>query len=58
LLAEVDLTRSMIAIFVVCVWALQLWWSEAWLDRYRFGPAEWLWRSATYLGWQPLRREA
>ncbi len=56
LLAEVDLTRSMIAIFVVGVWALQLWWSAAWLDRYRFGPAEWLWRSATYLRWQPLRR--
>ncbi|MCP4307502.1 MAG: DUF418 domain-containing protein, partial [bacterium] len=56
LLAEVDLTRSMIAIFVVGVWALQLWWSKAWLDRYRFGPAEWLWRSATYLRWQPLRR--
>ncbi len=57
LLAEVDLTRSMIAIFVVGVWALQLWWSKAWLDRYRFGPAEWLWRSATYLRWQPLRRQ-
>ncbi len=56
LLADVDLTRSMIAVFVVGVWALQLWWSKAWLDRYRFGPAEWLWRSATYLRWQPLRR--
>ncbi|MCP3973074.1 MAG: DUF418 domain-containing protein [bacterium] len=56
LLGEVDLTRSMITVFVVGVWALQLWWSKAWLDRYRFGPAEWLWRSATYLRWQPLRR--
>ena len=56
MLADVDLTRSMITIFVVGVWALQLWWSKAWLDRYRFGPAEWLWRSATYLRRQPLRR--
>ncbi|MCP3938745.1 MAG: DUF418 domain-containing protein, partial [Actinomycetia bacterium] len=56
LLAEVDLTRSMITVFVVGVWTLQLWWSKAWLDRFRFGPAEWLWRSATNFSWQPLRR--
>ncbi|MCP3909733.1 MAG: DUF418 domain-containing protein [Actinomycetia bacterium] len=54
LLAGVDLTRSTIAVFTVGVWALQLWWSKAWLDRYRFGPAEWLWRSATNLSLQPL----
>jgi uncharacterized protein len=30
--------------------------SRAWLARYRFGPLEWLWRSATYARWQPLRR--
>lgn len=29
--------------------------SRAWLARYRFGPLEWLWRSATYARWQPLR---
>ncbi len=56
LLADVDLTRSMIAVFVVGVWALQIWWSKLWLDRYRFGPAEWLWRSATNLRLQPLRQ--
>ncbi len=27
-----------------------------WLASFRFGPAEWLWRSLTYLKWQPLRR--
>ncbi|MGB5477679.1 MAG: DUF418 domain-containing protein [Thermoanaerobaculia bacterium] len=27
------------------------WWSR----RFRFGPMEWLWRSLTYLKWQPLR---
>jgi uncharacterized protein len=31
--------------------------SRAWLARYRFGPLEWLWRSATYMRWQPLRRQ-
>jgi uncharacterized protein len=41
---------------VVAIWALQLWWSPLWLDRFRFGPAEWLWRSLSYLGRQPFRR--
>ena len=35
-------------------WALQLWWSRAWLTRFRYGPVEWLWRSATYRKRQPL----
>jgi uncharacterized protein len=30
--------------------------SRAWLARYRFGPLEWLWRTATYARAQPLRR--
>ncbi len=30
------------------VWAFQLWFSPFWLERYRYGPAEWLWRSLTY----------
>lgn len=30
--------------------------SRAWLARYRFGPLEWVWRSATYAAWPPLRR--
>ena len=32
--------------------------SRWWLSRFRFGPAEWLWRSFTYLRIQPLRRSA
>jgi uncharacterized protein len=30
--------------------------SRAWLAHFRFGPAEWLWRSVTYARLQPLRR--
>jgi uncharacterized protein len=30
--------------------------SRAWLRHYRFGPAEWLWRSLTYGKRQPMRR--
>lgn len=34
--------------FVVAVIVLQLLLSSWWLERYRFGPVEWLWRSLTY----------
>ncbi len=42
--------------FVVGVWALQLLWSPWWLARFRFGPAEWAWRSLTYRQCQPMLR--
>lgn len=48
--------RSAILVFIFAVWALQIWWSQAWLSRFLFGPAEWLWRVATYRRGQPLRR--
>lgn len=32
---------------VVGVWLLLLAWSAPWLSRFRYGPAEWLWRSLT-----------
>jgi len=38
------------------VYAGQLCFSTWWLARYRFGPFEWLWRSASYMSWQPMRR--
>ena len=57
LLGDVDaVNRSAVLAFVVAVWALQMWWSKAWLGRFLFGPAEWLWRVATYRSGQPLRR--
>ena len=34
---------------LVCNW---------WIRRFRFGPLEWLWRSATYLKWQPMKVSA
>lgn len=34
---------------------IQMIWSAWWLARFRFGPAEWLWRSMTYGTWQPFR---
>ncbi|HBS29508.1 MAG TPA: hypothetical protein DEB06_08690 [Phycisphaerales bacterium] len=43
---------------VFAVWALQLALSVWWLRRFRFGPAEWAWRSLTYWRVQPMRRGA
>ena len=59
LLADADyVNRSAVLVFVFAVWALQLWWSQAWLGRFVYGPMEWLWRVATYRRGQPLRRRA
>ena len=43
---------------VAAIWAFQLVASPMWLARYRFGPAEWLWRSLTYWRRQPMLRDA
>jgi uncharacterized protein len=43
-------------VVVALVWALLLAWSPWCLARYRFGPAEWAWRSLTYGRVQPFRR--
>ncbi len=42
------LERWGLYLVVFAIWAFQLWLSPWWLDRYRYGPAEWLWRTLTY----------
>jgi uncharacterized protein len=42
--------------FVALGWALMLAWSKPWLDRLRYGPLEWLWRSLLYWQFEPMRR--
>ena len=57
LLGDADfMSRSVVLAFVIGVWVLQVWWSQVWLSRFLFGPAEWLWRVATYRRDQPFRR--
>ena len=56
ILDAAPLNRAGLLLFVLAVWTLQLWWSKAWMQRFRFGPAEWLWRVATYRRGQALRR--
>ena len=41
---------------VAAVWTVQLVASPLWLRRFRFGPAEWAWRSLTYGAHLPMRR--
>jgi uncharacterized protein len=41
---------------VLIIFPLQILFSKWWLKTYRYGPAEWLWRSMTYGKWQPLKR--
>jgi uncharacterized protein len=42
----------------LAVFAIQVWASRAWLDRFRFGPLEWAWRSLTWLRFEPFRVSA
>jgi uncharacterized protein len=39
------LGRAELWLVVLPVWALMLAWSKPWLERFRYGPFEWLWRS-------------
>ncbi len=36
--------------------AIQIAFSQYWLSGLRYGPMEWLWRTGTYMKWQPLVR--
>ena len=42
------LERWALYAIVIGIWALQLFLSPWWLNRFAFGPAEWLWRTLTY----------
>jgi uncharacterized protein len=48
--------RTGLAAIVLTIWALQLLISPIWLKYFRYGPAEWLWRSLTYWRIEPLRQ--
>jgi len=41
---------------VLGIWVFQLIVSPIWLQRFRFGPLEWLWRSLTYNQRQSMQR--
>ena len=41
-------SRAQLMIFVFIVWVIQIAWSKPILDRFNYGPLEWLWRKLTY----------
>lgn len=49
------LERAQLYWVVLGVWAVNLTVSPIWLRYFRYGPAEWLWRSLTYGRQQPMR---
>lgn len=51
-----ELSRGELWLIVPPVWAFMLLWSKWWLDRYRYGPLEWAWRSLSRWSWEPMRK--
>ncbi|MBT8314274.1 MAG: DUF418 domain-containing protein [Maribacter sp.] len=39
------------------IYAIQIVFSKYWLKQFLYGPLEWLWRSGTYLKFQPFRKK-
>lgn len=50
--------RAALYLFVAGACAAMLLWSRPWLDRFHYGPLEWLWRSLARGAMQPMRRAA
>jgi uncharacterized protein len=53
-----QLSRASLYLVVFAVWALMLLWSKPWLEHFRYGPFEWLWRSLARMRFQPMRGAA
>jgi uncharacterized protein len=49
---------GVVTALAVMTFAVQVVMCQWWSTRFRFGPMEWLWRSLTYLKWQPLRLQS
>ena len=51
-----DLGRAQAWLLVPLVWLLMLAWSKPWLDRFHYGPLEWVWRSLARGQLQRMRK--
>ena len=51
-----ELNRPQLYLVVLLSWVMMLAWSKPWLERFRYGPLEWLWRCLTYGKVFPLKR--
>ncbi|UVO49780.1 DUF418 domain-containing protein [Sphingomonas sp. SUN019] len=50
------LSRAELYLVAPAVWTVMLLWSKPWLDRFAYGPLEWLWRSVARAEVQSMRR--
>ena len=50
------LNRVHLLLVVIFIWVLQLVFSSWWLERYQYGPLEWVWRILSHRRWQPLQK--
>lgn len=50
--------RLPLYLFCFGMWAAMLLWSKPWLERYHYGPLEWLWRSLSRWRVQPMKKAA
>jgi len=50
-----EISRAPQMLIVIAIIVAQVIFSKWWLNRYRFGPMEWIWRSLTYNKMQPMK---
>ena len=50
-----EVSRAVQMLIVLAILLMQIPLSAWWLQHFQFGPLEWLWRSLTYLRWQPFK---
>ena len=51
-----SLSRVELWLVVAAMWLVMLAWSKPWLDKFAYGPLEWLWRSLSRWEIQPFRK--
>ncbi len=51
-----EIGSSLTFLLAIVLFVTQVVFSRYWLQRFHYGPLEWLWRSLTYGRWQPLRK--
>jgi uncharacterized protein len=51
-----EFERYQLYIIMAAIWMFQVAFSNLWLQYFRFGPFEWLWRSLTYWKRQPMKK--
>ena len=50
--------RTALYLFCFGMWGAMLLWSKPWLERFNYGPFEWIWRSLSRRKLQPMRKTA